>query len=409
MSALPVHSPAARSIAVRRSLRLALVGSVDDGKSTLLGRLLWEAGAVPEDQWQSLLAECRRRGMPEGEVEWAWLCDGLEAEREQGITIDVAWRYLRLGERMFIIADCPGHEQYTRNMASGLSRSELAVLLLDASRGATRQTLRHLRIAALFGVREVVLAVNKMDRVDYDEARFRELVAPIAALAEALKLRLVAIPLAARAGENVASASGKMPWYEGPSLLSFLLQFKPEPPPPRGARLPVSLVLRAEGDFRGYAGTLSGGVLAVGDPVVLLPSGQRSAIAEIRCGFEPRQRAFPGEAVLVRLERRTRPRSRGCHRRGARSAGGGRSVRGRAAVGGRGASDPGAALSPALGECGGGGADHQKSAIGWMSKPANRLPRAGSSSTSSRTCISLASARCLSRLSPRSGISVLSS
>jgi bifunctional enzyme CysN/CysC len=301
VSALPVHSPAARSIAVRRSLRLALVGSVDDGKSTLLGRLLWEAGAVPEDQWQSLLAECRRRGMPEGEVEWAWLCDGLEAEREQGITIDVAWRYLRLGERMFIIADCPGHEQYTRNMASGLSRSELAVLLLDASRGATRQTLRHLRIAALFGVREVVLAVNKMDRVDYDEARFRELVAPIAALAEALKLRLVAIPLAARAGENVASASGKMPWYEGPSLLSFLLQFKPEPPPPRGARLPVSLVLRAEGDFRGYAGTLSGGVLAVGDPVVLLPSGQRSAIAEIRCGFEPRQRAFPGEAVLVRL------------------------------------------------------------------------------------------------------------
>jgi bifunctional enzyme CysN/CysC len=278
-----------------------LVGSVDDGKSTLLGRLLWECRAVPEDQWQALLDECRRRGLAEGEVEWAWLCDGLEAEREQGITIDVAWRYFRSGQRVFIVADCPGHEQYTRNMASGLSRCDLAVLLLDASRGATRQTLRHLRIAAMFGIGDVVLAVNKMDRVGYAAARFHALSAPIATVARELSLRFVAIPLAAREGENLIGKSLRMPWYEGPALLPFLHGFRRAGAPARGARLAVSLVLRAEGDFRGYAGTLSGGALAVGDPVVLLPSGQRSTVAEIRCGFERLQRAEAGQAVVVRL------------------------------------------------------------------------------------------------------------
>lgn len=282
-------------------LRFALVGSVDDGKSTLLGRLLHEAGAVAEDQWQGLIAECRRRGLPPGEVEWAWLCDGLEAEREQGITIDVAWRYFRTPRRVFIVADCPGHEQYTRNMASGLSRCELAVLLLDASRGATRQTLRHLRIAALFGVRDVLLAVNKMDRVGYAESRFRELLEPIAALAEALRLRFTAIPISAREGDNLLVPSPRLPWYEGPGLMGFLESFRPQASSPRGARLPVSLVLRAEGDFRGYAGTLTGGPLAVGDPVVLLPSGQQSRVAQILRGFELCERAEPGQALAVRL------------------------------------------------------------------------------------------------------------
>ncbi|MDW8479127.1 MAG: adenylyl-sulfate kinase [Xanthomonadales bacterium] len=298
MSAVPASPPAP----ALPPLRLAIIGSVDDGKSTLLGRLLADCGLVPEDQWQALLAECRRRGLPEGEIEYAWLNDGLEAEREQGITIDVAWRYFRTARRVFIVADCPGHEQYTRNMASGLSRAELAVLLIDASRGVTRQTLRHLRIAALFGVPGVLLAVNKMDRVGFSRERFEELVAPLAALARELRIpRLEAIPIAAREGENLLRPSARLPWHGGPSLLAFLESYRVPPPAREAARLAVSLVLRAEPEFRGYAGTLAGGGIALGDEVVVLPSGQRSRVAEIRRGFAAVPRAGAGDAVVLRL------------------------------------------------------------------------------------------------------------
>ncbi len=269
-------------------LRLVTCGSVDDGKSTLIGRLLTDCGAIPVDRLAGDAADL------------ALLADGLEAERAQGITIDVAHLYFERGVRRFILADAPGHEQYTRNMATAASRAQLAIVLVDATRGMLRQTRRHLAIARLLGVRSFVLAVNKMDLVGFDKARFDAIAA---AFAEALDAAgggaLVAIPLSALRGDNVAAPSTATPWYQGPTLLQHLETVEPAPADAIAAlRLPVQHVIRADGR-RFYAGTIAGGTLRVGGEVVIAPSGRRVAVAAIRAPSAEVGEAGAGAAVAV--------------------------------------------------------------------------------------------------------------
>ena len=216
-------APAPAFAAAPDLLRLLTCGSVDDGKSTLIGRLLADAGALPEDVLEQLARDSRRFGTQGEALDYALLLDGLEAERAQGITIDVAYRYFATPQRAFIVADCPGHEQYTRNMATGASSAELAIVLVDAGKGLLRQTRRHSYICALLGIRQVLLAVNKMDRVDYAAARFEAIAAEYAALAARLGIaRVTALPLAAVHGDNLVRRSARMPWYRGPTLLEGL-------------------------------------------------------------------------------------------------------------------------------------------------------------------------------------------
>ncbi len=285
-------------------LRVLTCGSVDDGKSTLIGRLLFECGAVPDDTMAALDQDSRRFGTVPGDRDYALLVDGLAAEREQGVTIDVAYRYFETPVRRFILADAPGHQQYTRNMATGASTAEVAVLLVDATKGVLVQTRRHAAIAALLGVRHFVLAVNKMDLAGFEQAPFDTAVATIRALLDQLGgQNLTAIPVVARDGDNVTEPSARMGWYRGPTLLAALEQ-APIDPPPAGApaRLPVQVVLRPNAGFRGYAGTLRGGALRVGDTVVNAGAGTSARVARLAALEGDRDAAEPGQAVTVELD-----------------------------------------------------------------------------------------------------------
>jgi bifunctional enzyme CysN/CysC len=284
-------------------LRFITCGSVDDGKSTLIGRLLHESKALFDDQLAALEADSRRFGTQNGEIDFALLVDGLAAEREQGITIDVAYRFFDTERRKFIVADCPGHEQYTRNMATGASTADLAIVLVDARRGLLPQTRRHSYICALLGIRHVLLAVNKLDLRDYSEAVFDEIAEGYRALAGPLGITHVqAIPISALHGDNVIARSERMPWYRGPSVLEHLDGVDiVSRAGKRGLRLPVQWVNRPNQDFRGFAGTLAAGTVSPGDAIVALPSGRRSSIARVVGPDGDLSRAVAGQAVTVTL------------------------------------------------------------------------------------------------------------
>ena len=288
-------------------VRLVTCGSVDDGKSTLIGRLLAETGSIPEDQLE--YARQTRRGgstIPVGEVDFSLLTDGLEAEREQGITIDVAYRHMYLPSgRRVIIADAPGHEQYTRNMAVAASNADVAVLLVDAARGVRPQTFRHLTVCALMGVKSIIIAINKMDLVGYEHATYEELSGQVKAAAARLGLdEVITIPVSAVAGDNVTSTTTQMAWWHGPSLLEAIQEWAP---PVAGGdtsfRLPVQFIVRAEGNFRGYAGTVAAGTIRPGEPVVVADSGQTASVERI-VGFSgDLAEASAGDAVTITLDR----------------------------------------------------------------------------------------------------------
>ncbi len=284
-------------------LRFITCGSVDDGKSTLIGRLLYESKRLFDDQLAALEADSRRHGTQGERIDYALLLDGLAAEREQGITIDVAYRYFDTEKRKFIVADCPGHEQYTRNMATGASTADLAVVLVDARKGLLAQTRRHSYIVSLLGIRHVVLAVNKMDLVGYDQAVYEEIAAGYRALAAQLGIPDVqVIPLSALEGDNLLQRSANTPWYSGPALLEHLETVQVEDGQARsGLRLPVQWVNRPNQDFRGFAGTIAAGVARPGDAVVVLPSARRSTIARVLGPDGPLERAEAGQAVTLTL------------------------------------------------------------------------------------------------------------
>lgn len=297
-------SPDLHSLTTQRSLlRFITCGSVDDGKSTLIGRMLYEAGTVPDDQIAALDADSARHSTT-GARDYALLVDGLVAEREQGITIDVAYRYFGTRRRAFIVADTPGHEQYTRNMATGASTADLAVILIDASKGVLPQTRRHAFIASMLGLRHVVLAVNKMDLVGYSESRFREIEADAkSALSSLGFLDIAAIPLAARHGENVATPSALMPWYRGLPLLGHLETIEIIRNQSGPFRFPVQWVSRPNENFRGFAGNVASGTARVGDKVRALPSGREAKIARIVSGTRNIRDTQAGEAPILVLDR----------------------------------------------------------------------------------------------------------
>jgi len=286
-------------------LRFLTCGSVDDGKSTLIGRLLHDTRQIYEDQLSSLHNDSKRHGTQGEKLDLALLVDGLQAEREQGITIDVAYRYFSTEKRKFIIADTPGHEQYTRNMATGASTCDLAILLIDARKGVLDQTRRHSFISTLLGIKHLVVAINKMDLVEYDQARFEQIKQDYldfaAQLPEDLDIRFV--PMSALEGDNVASASQTMTWYSGPTLLDVLetveLKRIVDHQP---MRFPVQYVNRPNLDFRGYAGTLASGSVQVGQRVKVLPSGVESTIARIVTFDGDLQEAGAGEAITLVLQ-----------------------------------------------------------------------------------------------------------
>lgn len=286
----------------RSLLRLLTCGSVDDGKSTLIGRLLFDTDNIPDDQRASLERDSKKFGTDGANIDYALLVDGLEAEREQGITIDVAYRFMATSRRKFIIADTPGHEQYTRNMATGASTAQLAILLVDASQGLLTQTRRHAFIADLLGIRHVVLAVNKIDLTGFDQARFEAIAREFETLATRFHFETItAIPLSARHGDNVVNRSTRMDWYRGPTLLDHLESIEPGGTRAGPFRFPVQWVNRPDADFRGYAGTVAGGAISVGDPVVVAGSGQTSRIARIVTADGDRAGTSAGDAVTLTL------------------------------------------------------------------------------------------------------------
>ncbi|MBM4008986.1 MAG: adenylyl-sulfate kinase [Planctomycetes bacterium] len=286
-------------------LRFLTCGSVDDGKSTLIGRLLYDTDRVYDDHRKALEEDSKIHGTQGGNVDLALLVDGLKAEREQGITIDVAWRYFATLHRSFIIADCPGHEQYTRNMATGASHCQLAITLIDARHGMTRQTRRHAFIAALLGLPQMVAAVNKMDLVGWDEARFRSVEREFLAWCARLGTpEPTVIPISALHGDCIVHPSTHAPWYRGPTILQ-LLESVPVMRPAADAplRLPVQQVLRPSPDFRGFAGRIESGSVTVGDRVQVLPSGRETRIARIACaeadGGDRKSVAAPGSVLVT--------------------------------------------------------------------------------------------------------------
>jgi bifunctional enzyme CysN/CysC len=278
---------------------------VDDGKSTLIGRLLHDAQAIPEDTLAHLARDSARHGTTGEATDLALLTDGLEAEREQGITIDVAWRYFATPRRAFMVADTPGHEQFTRNMATGASQCDLAVLLVDARKGLLTQTRRHATICARLGVRQLVLAVNKMDLVGFDAARFAEIAGAFRDFAARLHpglAPLAAIPLAARFGDNVAARSARMSWYDGPTLLAQLERAETGEAAAAPFRLPVQWVNRPHDGFRGFAGSIAGGRIARGEALAVAGSGERARVARILGPDGEQDAAGAGEAVTLRLD-----------------------------------------------------------------------------------------------------------
>jgi bifunctional enzyme CysN/CysC len=284
-------------------LRLLTCGSVDDGKSTLIGRLLHDSKLIYEDQLSAVRRDSVKSGAAGGDIDLALLVDGLQAEREQGITIDVAYRYFSTAQRKFIIADTPGHEQYTRNMATGASTCDLAIILIDARHGVQVQTRRHSYIVSLLGIKHVLVAVNKMDLMDYAQAVFDRIRADYLAFADQLELHDVRfIPLSALHGDNVVHKSAAMPWYGGPSLIELLntleiAQDRNFDDP----RFPVQYVNRPHLDFRGYSGAVAAGVFRIGDPVMVLPAKTLSRIESIVTYDGELQEAFPPQAVTLTL------------------------------------------------------------------------------------------------------------
>jgi len=286
-------------------LRFITCGSVDDGKSTLIGRMLFEAQLLFEDQVTSLKADSKKMGTQGGDIDFALLVDGLAAEREQGITIDVAYRFFNTDQRKFIVADTPGHEQYTRNMVTGASTADVAVILVDASQGILTQTRRHSFITSLLGIEQVVLAVNKMDLVAYDQAVFDAIVEDYQDLTTNFNFKGVsAIPVSALKGDNVIARSQHMTWYQGPTLLGFLETVEVR----KGLtdhpfRFPVQWVNRPNQDFRGYAGTIIAGTVSPGDQVRALPSGEIAHVEELVLSEEKLSKALTDQAVTITLDR----------------------------------------------------------------------------------------------------------
>jgi sulfate adenylyltransferase subunit 1 len=290
-------------------LRLATAGSVDDGKSTLVGRLLHDSKSVLADQLDALERVSRDRGLAHADL--ALLTDGLRAEREQGITIDVAYRYFATADRTFILADCPGHVQYTRNTVTGASTADAVVLLVDARKGVLEQTRRHLAVAALLRVPHVIVAVNKIDLVGFDQDVYTRVAVDLAAVAVDLGLPdLISVPVSALEGDNVVDRSSRTDWYTGPSLLEILETLPAADAPSREEfRFPVQLTLRpqeaardaAHREYRGYAGQIASGVVRVGDPVVVLPGGSRTTIAGIDTADGELTEAFAPRSVVLRL------------------------------------------------------------------------------------------------------------
>jgi bifunctional enzyme CysN/CysC len=289
--------------AAKTTLKFLTCGSVDDGKSTLIGRLLYDSKLIFEDQLAALEADSRRMGTQGEDIDFALLVDGLAAEREQGITIDVAYRFFATDRRKFVVADTPGHEQYTRNMATGASNAEVAVILVDARKGILTQTRRHSFIASLFGIRDLVVAVNKMDLVGFDQQTYENILAEYRAFAAQLgDLKIVGIPMSALKGDNVSTPSTQMPWYQGPTLLQHLetvetskdLTSKP-------FRLSVQWVNRPNLDFRGFSGTVASGTVRPGDAIQVLPSGLRSKVTRIVTFGGDLEVAHAGQAVTLVL------------------------------------------------------------------------------------------------------------
>ena len=285
-------------------LRFITCGSVDDGKSTLIGRMLYEAQLVFDDQIIALERDSRTQGTQGDEIDFALLVDGLSAEREQGITIDVAYRYFNTDKRKFIVADTPGHEQYTRNMATGASTADVAVILVDATKGILTQTRRHSFIASLLGIQHVVLAVNKMDLVSFDESVFRAIEADYNDLCAHFQFKTVtAIPLSALQGDNVIRRSEQTSWYEGPTLLGFLEAIDIGRAEGEPLRFPVQWVNRPNANFRGFSGTVASGIAVVGQAIRALPSGELAKIKEISLFDQSLESAPEGKAVTLTLDR----------------------------------------------------------------------------------------------------------
>ena len=285
-------------------LRFITCGSVDDGKSTLIGRLLYDSRMIFEDQLAALEADSRRVGTQGQAIDFALLVDGLAAEREQGITIDVAYRFFNTERRKYIVADCPGHEQYTRNMITGASTADLAVILIDARKGVLVQTRRHSYLCHLIGIKNLVLAVNKMDLVGYDQDRYDAIVRDYAEFARGIGIeQFTAIPISGYCGDNVTTASANMPWYAGPTLIDHLdtVPLNQNRDLARPFRLPVQWVNRPNLDFRGFSGLIAGGSVAVGDAVRVLPSGKTSTVSRIVTMRGDLERAVSGQSVTLCL------------------------------------------------------------------------------------------------------------
>jgi sulfate adenylyltransferase subunit 1 len=286
-------------------LRFTTAGSVDDGKSTLIGRLLYDSKSIFEDQLEAVETSSKKKGLETADL--SLLTDGLRAEREQGITIDVAYRYFATPRRKFIIADTPGHIQYTRNMVTGASTADLAVILIDARHGMVEQTHRHSFIASLLGIKHLVVCVNKMDLVDFSEDRFREIVENYRSFAARLDVPDIKfIPISALLGDNVVDDSARTPWYKGGTLLEHLEEVHVGGDRNlQDCRMPIQYVIRPQRDeardFRGYAGRVASGVFKVGDEVIALPSGLQSHIKEIFVGDKSIERAFPPQSVTITL------------------------------------------------------------------------------------------------------------
>ncbi|MEM7000114.1 MAG: sulfate adenylyltransferase subunit CysN [Pseudomonadota bacterium] len=285
-------------------LRFITCGSVDDGKSTLIGRMLYEAQLIFEDQVASLEQDSKKVGTQGEDIDFALLVDGLAAEREQGITIDVAYRFFATDHRKFIVADTPGHEQYTRNMVTGASTADVAIILVDAVNGLLTQTRRHSFIVSLLGIRHVVLAVNKMDLVDYDQERFDSIVADYMKFAEALNFDdVTAIPLSALRGANVIERSAETHWYQGPTLLGYLETVDVQAEQTQSFRFPVQWVNRPNSDFRGFSGTVVAGSVAPGEAVKILPSGETAKVEDIVLYTDHLERAVTQQSVTLTLDR----------------------------------------------------------------------------------------------------------
>ncbi len=285
-------------------LRFITCGSVDDGKSTLIGRLLHDSKMIYEDQLAAIKSDTKKVGSVQEETfDLSLLVDGLQAEREQGITIDVAYRYFSTDKRKFIIADTPGHEQYTRNMATGASTADLAIILIDARKGVLTQTRRHSYIVHLLGIRHIAVAINKMDMVDYDQATYEAIIADYTALAKRLGIEQVDFfPVSALKGDNIVSISERTPWYGGEPLMAFLENTPIDRAKADSFRLPVQFVIRPDLNFRGFSGTIASGRIAVGDAITVLPSGKSSRVQRIATYDGDLSEAVADQAVVVTLE-----------------------------------------------------------------------------------------------------------